>query len=183
MFYKSLTLDDIFTDYDRNATMKISCEKQGLNGIQKHSIIYIYISGDDILRRKIKRDIIDNLQIRHYIKIGEECSICYEKILNRKTAFLTDCGHAFHYKCIIDYDFINIFNKNGVYCPLCREDMGYYDDMKDKYKESNNIFDKLEDFETNIKLKFPKMCYNMNELGFNKHFHRMNYFTCIHCQI
>ena len=183
---KSLTLDDIFTDYDNiHSHLNISCMKQGNNGINRYSVSFIYLKEDDIMRRKIKRNIIDNLQIKHYIKIGEECPICYEEIFHRKNAFLTDCGHVFHYKCIIDYDYMNIFNKNGVYCPLCREDMGYYDDMKDKYKESNNIFDKLDDFNSNIKLKFPKMCYNFNNYynDNNKHFHRMNYFNCVNCRL
>jgi hypothetical protein len=183
MSYKSLTLDDIFTDYDnKHSHLNVSCMKQGINGIQKYSCITIYLT-DDIMRHKIKRNILDNLKVKHYIKIGDECPICYEQICNRKKAFLTDCGHSFHYKCIIDYDYKNIFTKNGVYCPLCRDDMGYYDDMKDRYKDSNNIFDKLDDFELNMKLKFPKMCYNLNSLNSNKHFHRTQYFTCIHCRI
>jgi len=186
MNYKSLTMDDIFTDYNNiHNHLNISCNYQGSNAINKTSFIYIYTSGESVLRRKIMKDITENLKIKHYIKIGEECPICYDKILHRKHAFLTDCGHAFHYKCIIDYDYINTFTKNGIYCPLCREDMGYYDDMKDRYKDSSDKFDKLEDFETNIKLKFPKICYDIYELGSNnnKHFHRMNYFNCIHCQI
>lgn len=31
--------------------------------------------------------------IKHYIKIGSECSICYDKILTNKNAFINKCGH------------------------------------------------------------------------------------------
>lgn len=178
------TLEDTFNDYDNN-TIEISSDKQGDNKIAKYSIIdydsdfYIYES----YNRKVRRSIIENLQIKHYIKIGEECPICYENINHRKNAYLTDCGHAFHYNCIITYDYKNSFEKIGIHCPICRQDIGIYDNIKDKYRKSNNSLDNLEDFEMNIKKKLPKVCYNFHQLKYNNHFHRMNYFTCFYCSI
>lgn len=154
---KSLTLDNII--YDDKNKQKICGDNQGDNGIAKYNYFY-----DGEYKYKIKRDIIDNLKIPHYIKIGTECPICYESIYTRNNAFLTDCGHSFHYSCIINYDYKNSFNNNGINCPICRQDMGNYYDLNDNFK-------------------LPKICYNLYLNQFNSHFHRMNYFNCSYCQI
>lgn len=173
----SLTLDDIYHDF-ANDKIPISELKQGDNTISKYS--YILDFNHEYIR-KIKKNIHENLKIKHYIKIGEECPICYEAIFSRKKAFLTDCGHSFHYECIINYDYKNSFIKNGVFCPICRQDMGNYNDIKDKYK--TNGLDQLVDFEDNIKTKLPKICYNFNDYKYNLHFHRINYKTCNYCRL
>jgi hypothetical protein len=181
----SITLDDVLHDYSNDKTL-ISGMKQGDNMISKYAYLYSFMGNDyyyDNHNRKIKKDIMNNLKIKHYIKIGEECPICYEAIYNRKNAFLTDCGHSFHYSCIINYDYKNSFVKNGVFCPICRQDMGNYNDLKDNYKYKTNEMDKLFDFEVNIKTKLPKICFNFYEYKYNPHFHRMNYKTCDYCQL
>ena len=165
----SITLDDIFHDYNNNL-VPISVYKQGKNKISKYTLIEFY--NENI--RKIKKNIIENLKIKHYIKIGEDCPICYEPIYNRNNAFLTDCGHSFHYSCIIDYDYKNSFNRNGVYCPICRQDMGDYNDLK----ETKNY-----EFEYNIKNKLPKICYNLEKNKYNSHFYTLHYKTCYYCQL
>ena len=98
---KSLTLDNIIYDDNKNK-QKISGDNQGENGIAKFNFYF-----DGNYKHKIKRNIIDNLKIPHYIKIGSECPICYDEIYNRNNALLTDCGHSFHYSCIINYDYKN----------------------------------------------------------------------------
>ena len=148
------------------------------------SFSYIYIcERDDVYRKKIKKTIMENLKIKHYLKIGETCSICLDEIWRRKEAFLTDCGHSFHLKCIIKYDYMNCFNKLGVFCPLCRNDMGNYLDFRDRYKTSKNGLDILEDFETNIDLKLPTICYNHDEGYFNKHFYGNRFKDCFYCKL
>lgn len=177
------TLEDTFNDYDINK-IPISINFQGDNKIAKYSILN-YDSDFckyESYNRKIRRNIIDNLQIKHYIKFGDTCSICLDNIFIRNNAFLTDCGHSFHYNCIINYDFINSFNNNGIKCPLCRQDMGIYDNLKDRYKNKNS-FDNLQDFEMNIKNKLPKICFNFHTLKYNNHFYGLNYFNCFYCQI
>lgn len=182
---KSFTTDDIFTDYNNNLTVKISANFQGYNKICKTQLLdydsdfYIYES----YNRKSRKTIIENLKVKHYIKIGDTCPICYDKINHKRNAFLTDCGHSFHYDCIIDYDYNNSFEEKGVYCPMCRSDMGLYYDLKDKFKESKNTLDILQDFEMNYKTKLPKVCYDLFRLKYNKHFFRMNYHNCFYCQI
>lgn len=179
------TTDNIFSDYNKPLKTKISADFQGKNKICKTQLLdydsdfYIYES----YNRKVKRNIIDNLKIKHYIKIGETCPICYHEINHISNAFLTNCGHSFHYECIINYDYSNSFIKNGVFCPMCRSDMGLYDDLKDRYKNSNNLIDNLEDFEMNIKNKLPKVCFDFSKLKYNNHFFRMDYYNCLYCQI
>jgi len=116
------TLEDTFNDYDGNS-IKISANYQGNNKIAKYSILdydsdfYKYES----FNRKVKRNIIDNLRTNHYIKIGCNCPICYEPINHRKNAYLTDCGHSFHYECIKPW-----VEKNK-HCPICSAEWNYVD--------------------------------------------------------
>jgi thiol-disulfide isomerase/thioredoxin len=176
----SLTTDDIFSDYNKPLTTKVSANFQGSNSICKTKLLdydsdfYLYES----YNRKVRKSIIENLQVKHYIKIGETCPICYDEIIHKKNAFLTDCGHAFHYDCIIEYDYKNSFTKMGIYCPICRGDMGLYDNLKD-----NNSLNDLENFEMNIKKKLPKVCFDLFRLKYNNHFHRMDYYNCFYCQL
>ncbi len=173
----SLIPEDCLTDFNINLHkyhLRISDSFQNENGISKFSYINIY-GDDDIYKRKIRRSILENHKTKHYLKLGEDCSICFDGIWRRKDAFLTDCGHSFHLSCIIEYDYKNSFAKLGVFCPICRNDMGIYNDLKDRYKSSKNYLDILEDFELNIKDKLPKICSN--------HFHRFRYKDCYYCSI
>ncbi len=182
---KSFTTDDIFSDYNKPLTTKISADFQGTNKISKTQLLdydsdfCIYES----YNRKTRKSIIENLKIKHYIKIGENCPICYDEIIYKKNAFLTDCGHSFHYDCVINYDYSNSFNRHGIHCPICRSDMGIYDDLKDKFRYSKNSFDQLQDFEMNIKNKLPKVCFNLHRLKYNNHFFRMDFYNCFYCQL
>jgi hypothetical protein len=169
--------DYIFDDKKTPKHLKIS---DG-NDISLYSYIYI-CQKDDVYKRKIRKTIMENLKIKHYLKIGETCSICLDEITSRKDAFLTDCGHSFHIKCIIDYDYKNSFNNIGVFCPMCRSDMGNYLDIRDKYKESRNSLDILEDFEMNKHLKLPKVCYNYHHGFYNKHLYGNKYKECRYCR-
>lgn len=176
---KSLTLDDVYHDYDTNHKYNISCEYQGDNKITKTMISYNP-------KRKIRRNIYENLKVKHYIKFGETCPICYDSINNRKDSFLTDCGHSFHYSCIIDYDYCiikNNLNNYNICCPICRQYMGKYNDIKDRYPYSKNEIDKLEDFENNIKIKIPNVCFDFHQIKYKNHFSRMDYNNCFYCRL
>ncbi len=87
-------------------------------------------------------------EIKHYIIFGQKCCICYEKILTTKTAFINDCGHYFHRKCIFKYENMCCNQDRNTPCPLCRKDIDIFG-VFDKYNSSHknfNFLDKLENF-------------------------------------
>lgn len=176
-----MSLEDCFIDYNYKYHLKISDNFQNENKISKYSYTYNYHSNDNY-KRKIKKSIIENLKIKHYIKFGENCPICYDDIISRYDAFLTDCGHSFHLSCIINYDYKNIYNKLGIFCPICRSDIGNYYDLKDRFTNSSNNLDKLEDFNFNIKFKVPKVCFNYHDLIYLNHFQTHNFKNCFYCK-
>ena len=94
----------------------------------------------------------ENLKIKHYIKIGEECSICYDDINHKDNAYLTDCGHSFHKNCINKWLMETKFDGN---CPICRQDIGIYDG--DTYFSGNSL-DKLECLWLDYDKIYPKYC-------------------------
>lgn len=50
----------------------------------------------------------------------EDCAICGESI-NNKFSQKIECGHVYHYECIMK---TFQYNKHGNYCPLCRKNGG-----------------------------------------------------------
>ena len=69
------TLEDIFCDYGADSKKNpISCSQQGSNKIAKYHILdydsdfCIYES----FNRKIRRNIIENLQVKQYIVTGKQ---------------------------------------------------------------------------------------------------------------
>ena len=189
---KSITLEDTFNDYEPSVWKYdtqyneddieyIVCDSTRIQSDQM-------ISKTKIVKkmrivpywRTEPKTIEENLRTKHYIRIGEECPICYEAIIHKKTAFLTSCGHAFHYKCIMDCDFhhsltTNCNNKMDMKCPMCRQNMGYYPELKNKYLFGSNKLDRLENQNDTLQFTNPKICYTCNKIkGFNK--------SCIGCQ-
>lgn len=113
-----------------------------------------------------EKTIKENLKIKHYIKFGEECPLCYEPIFYKKNAYLTDCGHSFHLSCIHSYEMANLYSLTGVFCPMCRSDMGMFTGVGEIYYNSKRGLDKLEDFWNNISYTIPTPCFN-HILGLN----------------
>ena len=102
---KSVTLDNILIPYDDD--IWISDIEDNIVYARRN----ICFTDDTHLinkkNRNKKRTIYDNIKTKHYIKIGETCSICLEEIWSKKDAFLTDCGHGFHASCINRYYYKN----------------------------------------------------------------------------
>ena len=101
--------------------------------------------------------------IKHYIKIGSECPICYEEIFTNKTAFINKCGHYFHSKCIVEcinrhYD--NYYGKSPCPCPMCRANIETNDlFLYEKYKINRkkiNYLDILDNFYDERVFKYNK---------------------------
>jgi len=72
----------------------------------------------------------------------EECAICLEEV-SRNDAFITRCGHIFHWQCLNRH--VNTIN--DVICPLCRQkflkvlcmqDFNFYD-----FLEQINLLDRV----------------------------------------
>lgn len=71
-----------------------------------------------------------NCSKKVYIKQCEQCSICFDPIINNKSGYLTECGHAMHKKCITKY-YNSSYNriKKGrsfkwhIACPICRNEL------------------------------------------------------------
>lgn len=117
----------------------------------------------------IPKTIEENLKIKHYIKIGELCSICYDNINHKNNAYLTDCGHSFHKTCINKW---LIETKMEGNCPICRQDIGFYEE--ERYNpDTKNLLDKIEDLWLNYDKLYPIYCeYNYKYIhikGFNKY--------------
>ena len=109
------------------------------------------------------KNIYENLKIKKYMKIGEECSICLEPMFHKSNLYITDCGHSFHYTCVSTGLYMDHkYNGKDFDCPICRQDIGDTFKLKHRYPNSINKFDfdKLEDFWNNIHTELPAMCYN-----------------------
>lgn len=105
-----------------------------------------------------KIPIEETLKTKHYIRIGDECCICYDPMYFKSNTVLTNCGHGFHYKCLLNYFYKN-YNNYSI-CPLCRQKVGNIDGIKERYyfNFSNNYIDILDDFYNIIESKIPKKC-------------------------
>jgi len=110
----------------------------------------------DGYKKKHKVSTIKNLNKKLYIKIGEDCPICYEKIIHKTHALLTNCGHAFHYECIQNY--YNLDYNKLESCPMCRQYTSN-DNIKDIYGSDKSNLDKLENFWNQINSLIPDKCY------------------------
>ena len=123
---KSITLEDTFNDYGISVWRYVENDDDDWDMIVDEGRIqsqHMISKTKMIIKRNISKivpkTLQENLQVKHYIEQGHECPICYESINHKNTAFLTNCGHAFHYKCIIDHEYYHIMNNKNfnVSCP------------------------------------------------------------------
>ena len=183
------TLDNIFNPYERNrwyyadkeGNLEICpiniCYESGDQEISKTKTIYkthIIKGRSRFISKNVPKTVYENLKVKHYIKISEECPICYDPIIHKRDAYLTDCGHSFHLSCINAYYYKNYFEKEGnIWCPICRSDIGTFDGLKNIYCNSNNRLDKLEDFWNTMSYEIPRACGYDHFTGLND--------SCIEC--
>ena len=175
------TLEDIFNPIERNAWIYADDDEDFIvYPIQICNDPYYRISKtkNEYIKVKNSYKIIqvpksteENLKIKHYIKFGEECPICYEPIFLKNTAYLSDCGHSFHRECIHKWTMTTFLNGR---CPVCRQDFGDYDCQR--YLKKKGL-DSLEEFWINSNTIRPHLCrFNDNYThisGTNKY--------CIEC--
>lgn len=128
-----------------------------------------------------------NLKTKCYIKPKETCSICLGSIMTKNTAFITECGHAFHRHCIYNvmlHKWNNTRYTSCVKCPLCRSTIEYPELLRKyrlcnttkHYYNCNKNLDQLEEFWLTFNYKFPNYCMN----GWNHYLGCVK--TCKTCQ-
>lgn len=104
-----------------------------------------------------------------YIKIGDECPICYEPMMNAKNSYYTDCGHKMHKTCITSWYDAHNNSTSGCWCPLCIQDMGMCDWLVEGM--INHKYDNLELFKDYIDRQQCTYCHyyigNGRKMGCN----------------
>jgi hypothetical protein len=100
--------------------------------------------------------------VKTYIRPGEECAICLDKIQLKKDAYLTGCGHAFHRSCL----FKTLESKwreklfRVLACPLCRCKLGI-PEFLERYAiqdQDPNHLDIIENFWLTKDFLLPHFC-------------------------
>lgn len=182
------TLEDIFYLYERNSRYYHDCNLK--NSIKECNDFWsneCYCH----FKQEVKpftigdQDTPCDIKVKCYIKPGDECPICFESIMMKSSAFITNCGHNFHKKCLLKYietKWLSSSYISTARCPMCRCSLGHPDFIQ-RYRSSyfncqysnDNELDKLEDFWLSAEYKLPNFCSNGYDhyLGFDK-----NCFNC-----
>ncbi|GLD95768.1 hypothetical protein PINS_up004446 [Pythium insidiosum] len=50
---------------------------------------------------------------------AEECVICLDELVGGRALFLAECGHKFHFSCLLEN--VNHDEANADKCPICRK--------------------------------------------------------------
>jgi len=167
------TAEDVFYLYERNSRYYHDCNL-------KNSIEECPDCWSNECYCRLKQDVIPLVignqyvpcayKIKCYIKPGEECPICYEEIMTKSTAFITNCGHSFHKKCLfkcIESKWLSSSYTSTARCPICRCSLGHPEFIQRyrssyfsyNYKDDNGL-DKLEDFWISKDYTLPSFCSN-----------------------
>lgn len=178
------TAEDVFYLYERNSRYYHDCVQQ--NNIENcvdcdNNECYCHFKQEVKPFTIGDQDTPCDVKIKCYIKPGEECPICYEEIMTKSSAFITNCGHPFHKKCLSKYiesKSLSISYTSTSRCPMCRCCLGDPDFIQ-RYRASyffynyknDNELDKLEDFWISKDYRLPSFCSNRYDhyLGCNKY--------------
>lgn len=155
------TLEDIFFLYERNSRYYHDC-----NHKKCKTICYCYLKQEVRPFTIGDQNIPCKLKIKCYIIPGDICPICSESIMMKSSAFITDCGHHFHKKCIFKYIEFKWLSTSIFSCPICRCSLcyplivqRYRDSYFSDYRSKNeNELDKLEEFWISQEYKLPRLC-------------------------
>lgn len=79
----------------------------------------------------------DNLATIITVNPGEECSVCLEEIGTKDKAYLEECGHSFHVKCLKRWMNNSSVNMPTYLCPLCRRPVSRPEELEYIKKEKN----------------------------------------------
>lgn len=152
------TAEDVFCLYERNSRYYNSLDDDGNENSTQN--VYPFTIGD--------QDVPCNYKIKCYIRPNDECCICYNNIDKKNNAFITNCGHVFHKKCIFNvlkFKWLSSKYTSVARCPICRCSLGHPEFIQ-RYRSSyfsynyydSNELDKLEDFWLSNEYKLPNFC-------------------------
>ncbi len=205
---RSVTLDDIFYVHERNRLFYYDCNKQkNIDKCPSKKLLGKCICTQNC---PVNPNVIceeydiclkcnphsHNISKKMYIKMGEECPICFEGIYFRKNAFLTPCGHVFHKTCLHNSHISNLISKikiceESLACPICRFNIPtehFYNPIKyfiykkriEEIDTTNNaeiikninFVITLDNLLENLEYNYPALCIFSNNkrhfLGMNK---------------
>lgn len=140
----SIKEEDIFYVYERNRNNYISCSTPDICqtncDCHYNQLILPKLIGNISFER--------NINNKMYVWSEEVCIICMDKIELKSNAYLSNCGHCFHKKCMINYfHHIQMVSNKNLSCPLCRCNLGspILNERYNLYHTSMNSLDTLED--------------------------------------
>ena len=141
----SIKEEDIFCINERNRNFYISCAtpdicQSNCNCHYNQLVLPESIGNNDFTRK------INN---KMYVWSQETCIICMDKINLKSNAYLTDCGHCYHKKCLTNYfHHIRMNTSKNMKCPMCRCNLGspILNERYNLYHKDMNSLDTLEDF-------------------------------------
>lgn len=180
-----LSLDDanIFWMYERNRTVYYRCSD--ITTCPTRWIKECFCHCYDTLRPITigYTWVPPDLSVRSYIKWGEICCICFDPIWHKRTALLTECGHAYHRGCMQTMYEIGVStNKHYDFCcPMCRKNLGISPQLR-RYNNWYNSLDRLEDFWTNGDISLCIVCNTSREIGVTTTHHLGMRNDCAKCR-
>ena len=171
------TVEDVFYLYERNHLDYLNCLKNGkMDTCPTKWLNKCYCCMDVVIVPLTIGDqtVPCRLKTKCYIKPGEECPICFDQIMSKKDAYLTNCGHSFHRSCLFK-TYESKYNKKpcaNFHCPMCRARLGHFM-FYTKYniKKEMSLLDYLENFWLTKDYEIPIYCSNKynHYLGMNQH--------------
>ena len=146
----SITTDDIISVFER---------------CNNNEILYSYSITETNTHKQY------TLKDKLYIKKFDECPICLEGITSKQNAYLTQCGHAFHKKCMHQL----VFNNVNASCPICRNIHGI-GPLNLFVDDTHRFVNKKEDYEFCGEFKYPRLCTECFKIE------GWNFNQCISCE-
>lgn len=163
----SLTEEDVFYLYERNKNIYSNCKLLKKQCPSMYNNICYCNEEDDVIPLTIgDQNVKCKLNVKCYIKFGEECPVCLQEIIHKKNAYITGCGHSYHRLCLFKV-FEEIRKKNSyssLKCCICRCFLGF-PDLFQKYNFNDNLFDQLENFWLSYDYIVPFYCKNKHYIG------------------
>lgn len=163
----SIKEEDIYSINERNRNYYVSCVTPDICETNCNCYYNQLILPKSIGNNDFKRKINNKM----YIWSQEICIICMDKINIKSNAYLSDCGHCFHKKCITNYfHHLKLITCKSMNCPICRCNLGYplLNERYNIYHKDINSLDILED----INIEMLHICDSTTRK--NNHYLGMN---------